>query len=124
MTPDGTDKPRQTVYEIGDREIVLTLDDARQMREALRSYSADHRHELREFGVEEEPGEARIDSTGSIRIGAWLLDTDDDQLVLGRRVRTTSPAGYSYRLVAQLERISGGRWTVSDIQSERILPRR
>lgn len=124
MTPDEQDKSRQAVYELGDRRMTVSLNDARQMREALMTYGAAHRVELKEFGLEEEPGEPRIDSAGSIRIGAWLLDADNGRLVLGRRVGKTAQVGFSYRLLAPLEYTSDGRWTVKSIQTERILPRR
>lgn len=112
----------RTVLQVGDAEVPITLKDAKAMQRALVDYLKKSDYEDRERLLgETERDTAWIDSDGDIRIGLWLLDSDDSDIILRYREPPGSLAGKAH--VAVLSR-KGGTWTLKEMRTERIKVRR
>jgi len=64
--------PQQTTLTIRDRDWIITLKDAQDIRAAVDQYLATARPPLQE-GVS-RPGDVHIDFGGTVRMGDWMLE--------------------------------------------------
>ena len=114
--------PDKTVLHVTGRDHVITLDDARAMKDALLD-------ELKRSKIEDKDYLVRmttkvpawIDPDGHVRIGGWLLQARGQALVLAYRL--PQGPGVIRGYVAQLKQEPPG-WKVLEILPERIAPRR
>ena len=83
--PETVEGMRQTTVRVGASEVTVTLEDARAMRkallEALKASELDGRDGL----VTWAQGPAWISPDGIARVGPWVLEAHDDELVLRYR---------------------------------------
>ncbi len=114
----------QTTIHFKGQDTTLTLADARQIEQALQTYLDLHKEDQPPNLVQDLPkpvAEVWIDSEGNIRMGPWLLEARDDQLVLVCRLATRrDAAGKQY--VAHLSN-ADDRWLVTSITHVILFPR-
>ena len=64
-----------------------------------------------------------IDSRGTVRIGLWLLQARDDDIVLTYREAGGTPGKVGIQYVAAVGRVTGSNWRIRGIAWEKILAR-
>ena len=102
----------------------VTLADAGRMKVALQAYWDAHPAESRKWGDDVSLGEAWIDDAGTARMGLWLLETDGETIVLAKRLTVFEQGRTGYRLLARLKGVAGGPWEVTEVTTQRVLPKR
>jgi len=124
MTGSSDDKLEtldRTVLPVGDTEVPVTLEDARAMRAALLEYLQQSSYEDREALLRWTQGPAFIDHEGTVRIGPWVLDSEDDDIFLRYRERPGQRAAKAHKAFLAKK---DGAWTVTRVEMERISVRR
>ncbi len=118
----------QTIIHFKGQQLTLTVEDAKQIEKALRTYLDRHGEDIKKIlppnlkeALPDDVGNAWIDPSGNIRIGPWLLEARSEELVLTyRAMPPTDQFGYQY--VAHLC-YDHHHWSVSSITYEKLLPR-
>lgn len=96
----------------------VTLADGEKIRQTLLDYLEASGEDADEATVAQlAKSEPRIDPDGTLRIGAWLLETRLDRMALTRRNQSGS---FFLIDVAYLLRAPDERWEVTDFVLERI----
>ena len=104
MSSDDTSESlKETVLRVGEADVTITLADAQAMREALRAYLKASDYPERDEVLVWTQGEARIDPDGSVRIGPWLLGSEDGEIILRYREPATALAMKAHRAVRREE---------------------
>jgi len=113
----------RTKIAVGDTELILTVHDASAIKTALVEYLKTWDGEDREALLHDTLSDsAWISSEGKLRVGLWLLQSDENRLFMRRR---EPPGEYVAKAhVANLARGQDGRWVVDRIDPERIRARR
>lgn len=112
--------PDQAVVQVGSTEVVVTLDDAKAIRDALLDYLRRSDYYARDRLVGWTDGGARIDPAGKVRLGPWVLGSDGSRLVLRYREPPGPEAGKAHR--ASVEK-DGEAWVITGLVMERIRQR-
>jgi hypothetical protein len=110
----------QTTLPLDGGQLIITLEDAQEIKRALEAYLTFSRREIEQTlprnlidALPKATGDAWIDEDGSVHIGAWLLESRGGKLALTYRPSPpTSSIGYRYE--AHLEQVEG-QWKVSSI---------
>jgi hypothetical protein len=103
---------------VGDREVSLTIGDARELKIALLRRLKAETVEDRDYLIrmtEKVPG--WIDPDGFVRIGNWLLQAKKEALVLVYRMPSDTESSRAY--TSRVERAPIG-WSAAPLQSERV----
>ena len=115
--------------ELGDQELVITRQDALEIKRALQAYLTSSQKQLREtipanwIHVLPEPHNSWIDDQGLVHIDTWLLEARGDHAVLTHRPHSQGGHPLGCQFVAYLEH-DAGKWTVSLVGFQRGQPRR
>jgi hypothetical protein len=104
---------KQTTLKMGKRDVVITLQEAEQIKLTVERYLAEEKPELEPsvFG----PGPVFIDCQGTVRMGAWILESSgptEPELELTFRVLRSEL--FMVRQEIELRRWRG-RWKVTGI---------
>ena len=118
---DKIESRDRTIIRVGDAEMSLTLDDVKAIQAALLDYLKKSDYEDRDALIGWTQGLAWIDPEGKVRIGPWLLGSDEKSLFLRYREPPGQYAGKAHR--AFLTKKDEG-WTVTKLVMERIRARR
>lgn len=108
---------KETVLRVGEADVTITLADAKAMREALQVYLKASDYPERDEVLVWTQGDAWIDADGTVRIGPWLLGSEDGELCLRYREPATALAMKAHRAVVEKK---DGAWTVTKLEMERI----
>jgi hypothetical protein len=115
----GQDK---AIVQLDDREVTITLEEAQEIRRALKDYLDSTKEEFQP-PLPKIIGEAWIDGEGYIRMGGWLLESGGDNLVLTYRL-PSQPIAFGYKYVATLEKDTGNKWKVRSISRAKLMFKR
>lgn len=101
---------KETTLKVANRDLTITLHDAEQIRLTVEKYLARARPEPKPSVP--APGEAFIDCRGTVRMGAWILESSfsaEPELRLTFRIHDSE-----YLIVRREIRVrqAGGRWKV------------
>jgi hypothetical protein len=121
MSAANDKSPDHVVLRVGDSDVTVTLADAAAIRTALQEYLKQSSYEDRDAVLPWTQGTPRIDADGTLRIGPWVLGTDDKEVFLRYREPPGQFAGKAHKAVLKKD---GDTWTVSDVVMERIRVRR
>ena len=72
-TVDEVSCLKETTIKVADRDLVITLPDAEQIKLTVEKYLAKAKLKLKPS--EPGPGEVFIDCQGTVRMGAWILES-------------------------------------------------
>jgi hypothetical protein len=109
----------RTTIAVGDTQVPLAAQDAGAIKAALIDYLTTWNGQDRDALLRDTASDpAWIDSDGDLRIGAWLLEADQEHLFLMRREPSGKYAGRAH--VAHLGKTDKGHWVVRRIEIERI----
>lgn len=64
---------KETTLKVADRDLIITLHDAERIKLTVEKYLAKARPKLKPSGP--GPGEVFIDCLGTVRMGAWILES-------------------------------------------------
>jgi hypothetical protein len=121
MSAANDKSPDQVVLRVGEADVTVSLADAAAIRTALQEYLKQSSYEDRDAVLPWTQGTPRIDVDGTLRIGPWVLGTDDKEIFLRYREPPGQFAGKAHKAVLKKD---GDTWTVSDVVMERIRVRR
>lgn len=101
---------KETTLKVADRELVITLHDAEQIKQTVEKYLAQAKP--RPKPAVPGPGEVFIDCNGTLRLGSWLLESsfsDEPELRLTFRIHNSE-----YLIVRREIRMrqAEGQWKV------------
>jgi len=106
----------KTIIRVANRDLVITRKDAERIRLTVEKYLAEKKPKL-ELSVT-GPGPAFIDCQGTVRMGAWILQSahsEKPELKMIYRVHTNDLL--LVQQVIELKQVAG-RWTVTGIDVE------
>jgi len=119
----------ETTITSGEDTLLVTLEDAKKIRYALADYLEDNKEALESSipealigGLYAPLGPAIIDPKGLIRIGAWILEARNGQLMLAIRPIPFQPNKVNYRckaLLTHTETNIDDPWQVTEIELEK-----
>jgi hypothetical protein len=121
MSAANDNSPDHVVLRVGEADVTVSLADAAAIRTALQEYLKQSSYEDRDAVLPWTQGTPRIDVDGTLRIGPWVLGTDDKEIFLRYREPPGQFAGKAHKAVLKKD---GDTWTVSDVVMERIRVRR
>jgi hypothetical protein len=121
MSAANDKSPDHVVLRVGEADVTVSLADAAAIRTALQEYLKQSSYEDRDAVLPWTQGTPRIDVDGTLRIGPWVLGTDDKEIFLRYREPPGQFAGKAHKAVLKKD---GDTWTVSDVVMERIRVRR
>lgn len=104
---------KETTIKVAGRDMVFTLADAEKIKLIVDRYLAEERPKLEPsvFG----PGDAFIDCRGTVRMGAWILESAySDEPELGLAFRIFTSEHFIVRQVIGL-RQENGEWKVAGV---------
>jgi hypothetical protein len=64
---------KETTIKVANRDLIITLDDAERIKLTVEKYLAKARPKLKPSAP--GPGEVFIDCRGTVRMGAWILES-------------------------------------------------
>ncbi len=64
---------KETTLKIANRDVIITLDDAQRIKLTVEKYLAKAQPKLKPSVT--RPGEVIIDCLGTVRMGAWILES-------------------------------------------------
>jgi len=125
MTHDGAGATSQITLRAGERDVVVTLADAREMRAALQGYlDADKKRSQQTLPADLPPPDAPfIDEDGVLRLGPWLLQPEGDKLVLMQGFPPRGDQQLLFDYIAHLSKVDN-RWTVTAVSLRKTWLRR
>lgn len=104
---------QETTIKVANRDRVFTLREAGQIKLTVERYLAEEKPDL-EPNVS-GPGEPFIDCQGTVRMGAWILESGySDEPELRLTFRAASAAHFMVRQEIALKQ-GKGQWKVVDI---------
>lgn len=118
----GLESLERTVVRVGDADVVITLQDAKEMQAALLGYLKASKYEDRGELMRWSQGPSVwLDPDGIVRIGPWVLGVEDREIILRYR---EPPAGDAAKAHKAYLAKKDGRWIVKEVLTERIRVRR
>jgi hypothetical protein len=125
--PERND-PHRTTLSIGGQVWPITLEDGRQMRDALKEYLRvpEHTAQIPFLSPEHDAwltdkDDPWIDQEGTLHIGTWVLQPRGPAAALVHRPPSPATA-FGYQYVATLARTP--RWAISGLTYEKLFFRR
>jgi hypothetical protein len=113
--------PQSTTIDWAGNQIALTIEDAKAMNAALLAYlnAADASQVPdRDYLIQWSQGPAFIDVDGALRIGIWVLRSEDEGLVLNCRMPAAEGAREKEEYVAALVR--DDVWRITRISAKYV----
>lgn len=104
---------------IGNRPLVITPADARQIADALQRYLDAHVTTDDGAHLPRVAGQTWVDSRGTLRFGAWMLGARGDHLVLTLRDAPTPGTTSAYLFTGLVVRTAEG-WQVPSVGLSRV----